>query len=173
MSKADGKSKSSRRLRVATVFTGVAAAAVGVAQTANAQDAAGPAAKQGVQHPGTAMAKRISGSIRSAGDCAYRAAPIDPTWLHISTSSRGDYVSFCFGGKGIIQSPPGIGLFHQCGGNNKGFLVGSSGGGKLLSTTFGPGTTYRQLDWPHFLDVTINGWTGNDKCPVAPYVEDQ
>jgi hypothetical protein len=168
MSLAGGKSK--RTLRVATVFTGVAAVAVGMAQAANAQDAAQPAAKQTTTLPGRAIgeAVRISGSIRSAWNCHYFGE--DPSWLHVSTlaDSYGPYMSACFGGKGIMHSPPGSGLFAECGGNNKGYINGNSNGGTIESVGFGPGTTYRKVYMAHYDDVVITGWTGADKCPATP-----
>ena len=163
--------KSRRTLRVATVFTGVAAVAVGMAQAANAQDGAAPAAKQASRHLGRAISQavRIDGSIRSVVNCAFLNE--DPTWLHISTinSGFGHYISVCFGYKGIMESPPGSGMYAECGGNNKGYIDGESGGGTIESTSFGPGTTYRKVHMSHYDDVLITGWTGDDKCPGTPY----
>src|ERR1700729_416819 len=133
MSPAGGKSKSRRTLRVATVFTGVAVAAVGMAQAANAQDGTNPAAKQTSRHLGRAVgqAVRIDGSIKSVVNCANTLTAKgfvdeDPTWLHISTinSGFGHYISVCFGYKGIMESPPGLGMYAECGGNNKGYING-------------------------------------------------
>jgi hypothetical protein len=107
-------------MRVATIFTGVAAATVGVTQVANAQDAAHPAAKQTSKHIGRAMrpASAIFGSIRSAAHCALSGT--DKTWLHVSTityfSDGYGYTSLCFGFKGIFDSPLFTGIRAECGG---------------------------------------------------------
>jgi hypothetical protein len=178
MSLPGGKSKSRRTLRVATVFTGVAVAAVGMAQAANAQDGAKPAARQASSHLGRATGQgvRIDGSIKSVVNCAntyttHGWVDDDPTWLHISThnSPFGHYISVCFGFAGIMHSPPGSGMWAECGGNNYGYINGMSGGGTIESTTFGPGTTYRKVRMSYYDDVLINGWTGDDKCPGTPY----
>lgn len=159
-----GHSKSRKSIRVATVFTGIAACTAGMAQVANAQDAA-------TAEPAN------QGSIRHASACGYHGT--DPTWLHVSTNfllgaSRGGspnytYItSVCFGYKGAYSSPPGIGINAECGGNNKGWLGGKNGGTSVFAQ-FGAGTKYRDLYWSHLLAVDISGWGGTDKCPEAPY----
>jgi hypothetical protein len=163
-------------MRVATIFTGVAACAVGMAQAANAQ-VTDPANARDVRPPHAARpAGAIFGSIRDASACGARG--VDPNWLHVSTNfllgqSRGGspnytYVtSVCFGFKGEYQSPPGIGINAECGGNNHGFVLGVNNG-RSRSFFFGPGTGYHDLSWSHLYTVAINSWTGNDKCGEAP-----
>jgi hypothetical protein len=156
-------------MRVATLFTGVAAATIGMAQAANAQEAA-PAATHTPKHTGGALvpAGRFDGSIRYSTDCANRG--IDKNWLHVSTntgSSIDPYQSYCFGFKGIWSSPPGIGINYECGGNNHGYLDGENGG-RSVSFHFGPGTTYRANKWSHLWDVLITSWTGTDACGLPP-----
>lgn len=69
MDAAGGKSSTRKSMRVATIFTGVAACTAGMVQVANAQDVAQAA----VKHVGRAArpAGRIAGSIRSAVACGY------------------------------------------------------------------------------------------------------
>ena len=149
-------------MRVATIFTGVAACTLGVAPVANAQDAA---------HVARAIpAGRSYGSIRLAYGCG--AQGIDKPWLHVSTTSYNDYgyiyTSICFGYAGLWNSPPYTGMRAECGGNNHGLLVGTTAAGRKWSAGFGPGTGYRTLNEAHLTGVFVNSWTGTDKCPIAP-----
>jgi hypothetical protein len=142
-------------MRVATVFTGVAAATVGVTQVANA--AIRPAG-------------RYAGSIREASNCGERG--IDKAWLHVSTTSYGDlvtlYVSDCFGFKGTWLSPPNTGINAECGGGNFGYLIGRYDKGGSWVANFGPATTYHKLSKSHLSTVAIDSWSGNDTCGKAP-----
>jgi hypothetical protein len=168
-----GKSKSRRSMRVATIFTGVAAVTVGVTQAANAQDVAHPAAKPTAEHAGRAVRPdgKIDGSIQYFGSCA--ASHVHPNWLHISTGGNrligANFIgSTCFGFAGIYASPPGAGIYGECGGNNYGYIDGRNKG-KTVSITFGPGTTYREFSWSHYSEVLITKWKGTDGCPEAPF----
>lgn len=168
-----GKSKSKRSMRVATIFTGVAAVTVGVTQAANAQDVAHPATKPTAKHAGHAVRPdgRFDGSIGYFASCA--ASHVHPNWLHVSTGGlpffgEGIVGSACFGFAGIYSSPPGTGIFAERGGNNYGYINGENDG-KIVSTAFGPGTTYRRFTWSHYDDVLITKWTGKDACPAAPF----
>jgi hypothetical protein len=168
-----GKSKSRRSMRVATIFTGVAAVTVGVTQAANAQDVAHPAAKPTAEHAGRAMRPdgRVDGSIEYYGSCA--GDGVDPHWLHISTAGlpffgRNIIGSACFGFAGIYSSPPGTGIYGECGGGNYGYIDGENRG-KIVSLAFGPATTYRHFTWSHYDDVLISKWKGNDTCTFATY----
>jgi len=172
--------KPRRSMRVATIFTGVAAATIGVAQVANAQ-AVRPANAQD-HRPATMGGMRgmrpaaALSSIRSSIDCTGNGK--DPHWLHVSTAFLDPFggshvVSQCFGFKGYYVSPPKtVGAFAECGGTNHGFLVGAYGG-RSKSFFYGPGTTYHTLNWSHLYGVDINSWTGNDACPEAPYLGEQ
>jgi hypothetical protein len=161
---ASSKSKTRKSMRVATVFTGVAACAVGAAPLANAQETH-PATNLGALRP----AGPLANSIRKVSDCARNG--VDKTWLHVSTTQYIDgshfYFSMCFGFKGAYHSPPGTGVRAECGGNNFGFLLGSNNG---VSTgfDFGPGTTYHGLNWSHLYTVGISSWSGTKQCPLAP-----
>jgi hypothetical protein len=165
MSAANGKLRSRRSMRVATIFTGVAACTAGATQVANAQEV----------HPANeARPTYVYGSIRDSYACGFLGT--HKTWLHVSTTSYnsggagGTGVSIrsvCFGFRGSYYSPPYTGIRAECGGNNYGFLDGSADG-RPRSTTFGPGTTYRTLSWSHLYLVRINSWAGNDTCPEAP-----
>jgi hypothetical protein len=173
----NGKSMSRKSMRVATIFTGVAACTAVVAPVANAQDAAHPVSRNTSKHIGRAfrLASK-NGSIRDASSCGNRG--VDHTWLHVSTNfllgqSRGGspnytYVtSVCFGFKGSYYSPPGIGINAECGGNNHGVVFGYKP--QFWSFFFGPGTTYHALYKSSLYGVEIDGWTGNDQCPRAPH----
>jgi hypothetical protein len=169
MNAASGKPKRKTSMRVATVFTGVAAAMVGVTQAANAQDAghamAKPTARQAVRPAG-----RLNGSIRESGNCT-AISDRYPTWLHVATKffpSTNVMDSACFGGKGIYSSPPGVGIYGECGGNNYGYIDGTNNN-TTVSMHFVPGTTYHLFKWAHYDDVLITSWKGTDKCPVIPY----
>jgi hypothetical protein len=169
MDTTSSKPRRRKTMRVATIFTGVAATTAGVMQVAHAQDIR-PAGTQDIR-PGHAAlpAGRLSGSIRSAPTCGDRG--IDKNWLHVSTTFyiglSFDYTSVCFGFRGTFQSPPDTGVRAECGGNNHGFLLGVNGG-RSKSFLFGPGTTYHRLSWSHLYTVAINSWTGADACPRAP-----
>jgi hypothetical protein len=159
MGAASSKSRAKKSMRVATIFTGVAAFTTGMAQVADAQDthaAVRPTSKNigRAVHP----AGRVDGSIEYA-DCTEYSYP---TWFHYLAMSRTVF-SYCFGDYGAWYSPPGVGLLSQCGGNNHGGLLGAKGGANV-SATYGPGTTWRKLDWSHFYLITINSWTGHDGC---------
>jgi hypothetical protein len=170
----DKKSKRGRAMRVATVFTGVAAAAVGIPQVANAQEVAHPAAKPTSKQTGRTVGpdvKRIDGSIQYYDSCG--AVKVHPTWLHVGTffySPEGAFGpglypgSVCFGDAGILSSPPGTGFFGECGGNNYGYINGENKG-KIVSLAFGPGKTWNEnVSWSHYDDVLITKWAGTDTC---------
>jgi hypothetical protein len=159
-------------MRVATIFTGVACAVGGATQVANAQDAGHTAARHMSEHAGRAIPNSpVYGSIRSAYLCGLRGS--HQNWLHYAAyySYYTPNTSFCFGYKGLSESPPGVGIYSECGGNNHGLLVGVTTAGRKWSTGFGPGTTYRKLDEAHLTAIYINSWTGNDKCGEAPAVK--
>jgi len=133
------KPSTRRAMRVATVFTGAAAAATGF----------GPAAMAAPVHQAQPANGRISGSIRSAS-CTH-----EPHWLQFE--SRYD-VCFAFGFRGE-WSYNGNYVSSQCGGTNYGFLKFTSG--KTIS--YGPGTYFRRIG-KDLRVLTIDGWTGSDEC---------
>jgi hypothetical protein len=159
MDAVNSKSMPRKSMRVATIFTGVAACTVGVTQVANAQDAA----KNTSKHIGRTIrpAGRVNGSIRYVTDCGLKG--IDGTWLHLEMS-RLNSPSFCYGFRGEYASPPGIGVFQECGGNNHGWLAGHYQDGSHWSLHYGPGTAYHYLDAYSLSNVIINSWTGHDAC---------
>jgi hypothetical protein len=173
MGAANSGSRRRKSMQVATLFTGVAACTVGIAQAAYAMDAAPPAGGHTPNHPGQAARPdgRASGSIRYASSCFI--PNIDKTWVHISVNSlRSDdpYRSFCFGFRGSFDGPPGVGINAYCAGNNYGYLMGL--GGRSWSTRFTQGTTYHKLVEPHLDNVQIDGWAGNDTCGRPPNWQD-
>jgi hypothetical protein len=142
-------------MRVATVFTGAAAAAVGFAPAALA--APGHAAAQG--HPARANARAQAmrpdtGSIRSTG-CTTN------TWVHIeySTLFITDYCrAIGFEGRMKLKSAP-LAMNAQCGGNNVGTIYYDGGG----SLSYGQGTTYRPV-YHSVSSVSILYWKGTEQC---------
>jgi hypothetical protein len=171
MTAASSKSRPRKSMRVATIFTGVAAATIGMTQVAQAQETAHPAARPTPRNNGRFVrpAERVSGSIRQDSDCANRG--IDKNWLHVSTNtsfSENPYQSICFGFRGMSVSPPYIGINAECGGNNHGYLAGLAANGRSWFSSFGPGTTYRKLVEPHLNEVYIRSWTGTDACGKPP-----
>jgi hypothetical protein len=162
MDAASSKSRTRKSMRVATIFTGVAACTGGMTQAAHAQ-AIRP---ETTARPATA----VYGSIRWVLNCAQDNK--DSHFMHYSTVISSPYQfrgSICFGFKGSDYSPPGIGVRYECGGNNHGFVEGTNGG-RFESYNFGPGNGYHALFWSHLDGVDINSWTGADKCGVAPGV---
>src|ERR1700722_8864863 len=164
MDAASTKKRPRRTMRVATIFTGVAALTTGVTQVANAQDMR------------TAVpAGAVSGNIKSVSNCGSKG--IDATWLHVSTVSNysvlgvptTEYISDCLGNKGEFKSPRGTGIIAECGGNNYGFMSGLSANYIVgWGDTYGPGTTYRAIHGAHLSTVFISRWAGTDKCKKAP-----
>jgi hypothetical protein len=171
MGSASSKSRPRRSMRVATVFTGIAACTAGMTQVAEARDAAHRAAIR--------PAASTYGSIKDSIACGDKGT--HPSWLHVSTTAASTsdgldhniITSVCFGDYGTYESPPYYGMRAECGGTNHGFLVGSvvsnEGASVPVSATFGPGTTYRTLFWAHLWTVAINSWTGDDTCGRAPH----
>jgi hypothetical protein len=172
MDAASGKSRPRKSMRVATIFTGVAACTFGAAtQVANAQEAAPHAAAQTLKDAGRAIPdSAVYGSIRSTYLCFRRG--INKTWLHYAAyySYDSPVGSWCVGYKGLLESPAGVGIYSECGGNNHGLLVGTTAAGRKWSTGFGPGTTYRKLNEAHLTAIYVNSWTGNDKCGKPPMI---
>jgi hypothetical protein len=168
MGAVSSKSKPRKSMRVATIFTGVAACTVGVTQVANAQDVTHAAHKASAKHIGRQLRPEVSrfGSIRSNSGCVYKDA--DPTWVHAYwwDASQDTSLSMCYGFKGDIVSPPGVGITYECGGNNHGSMLGySDNGNKQWLYDYGPATTYTHLNKGSLYQIGIWSWTGTDKCP--------
>jgi hypothetical protein len=155
-------------MRVATIFTGVAACVVGGTQVANAQEVR-PAGTQDIQGYGQAALPGwvYSGYITSAIACGN--AGVDKPWLHVSTTNpqTNKITSLCFGNQGRSVSPRFVGARAECGGTNHGVLTGFKNSSSVYFK-FGPGTTYAKLSWSHLNTVYIGSWTGTDQCPKAP-----
>jgi hypothetical protein len=145
-------------MRVATVFTGAAAAAVAftpgaMAATGHTPAEGHPARATGTTH--TTGPDVHSKSIRSAG-CTTN------TWLHIQYSSTFRTLCKAFGFKGrMTPAHEPLAMNAQCGGNNYGVIY--YGGNKTV--TFGPGTTYRTFNsFRYVSEVAISRWNGTDEC---------
>jgi hypothetical protein len=144
-------------MRVATVFTGIAAATAGVTQVANAQDLT-------QARPGAAAYSKY-GSIRSVFECQLgRKTPIDTTWVHLwwDNVQLQTSESECYGYRGSIYDPPGSGITWECGGENYGYLTGVNNG-RSESYHFIP-NGYHRLNWSHLYGVLIDSWAGTNKC---------
>jgi hypothetical protein len=143
-------------MRVATVFTGAAAAAVGFAPAAMAAPVDAAAQGHLAQANGRAQAMRLdANSIKSSG-CTTN------TWLHVEYFSpvRELCKAFGFAGKMKPLGAP-LEMSAQCGGNNYGTIFSSQG----KKTPYGPGTTYREFSLPISVSyVSITHWNGTDKC---------
>jgi hypothetical protein len=140
------KPSTRRAMRVATVFTGAAAAATGF----------GPAAMAAPVHQAQPAFGKISGSIRD-GSCRS-----EPHWLQLAQRIPGTQIScIAYGFRGE-WSEGGAFISSQCGGTNYGFLKFTSG--KTIS--YGPGNYFRAINKDMRL-ITIDGWTGNDNCQTG------
>jgi hypothetical protein len=163
---------SKKTMRVATIFTGIAASTLAVGQQANAQDVVHPVTTHTPKQVGRTMrpAYRESGSIRHAYSCynAYGGANVDKTWVHIWTevfnvSYQESLVTDCYGYKGTSLSPRGHGVIAVCGGENHGYLTGDNNG-QYWVYDFKAGTKTIALSKTSLYDVTITGWSGADQC---------
>jgi hypothetical protein len=147
-------SKPKRSMRVATIFTGIAACTMAMAYGGTAQAATHTPVKNTPK--GTGLTNRpayaTSGSIREVVSCGSN------TWLHVE--SEDNFGSFCFGFYGTSVPTNEVGMYAQCGGNNFGWLSSAD----RTPIAYGTGTTYRTLKWPHLDHVHISGWTGDDTC---------
>lgn len=158
-------------MRVATLFTGFAAATVGMTQMANAQDTAHTAAKPSSKHIGRAIRLDAADTtIESVFACG--AGRSHGNWLHVSTTIYQEYgsyfyTSFCFGFEGTKYSPSGTGVRTECGGNNYGYLAGYVKG-VPWAVSFKPGTKYAAINKSHLSTVHISSWKGTDACGEAP-----
>lgn len=162
------KQKSARCLRVATVFTGAAACAVGFGPAANAQPVhaqAGVALAPGAAHHRTRFQVRPDGEETncSAGKS---------TWFHLySKSGLGSHIEWCVGFSGYTPLNGIVTAQGFCGGNNSGSFLGSNG----VWHHFGHGTTIylfkAKNGFPGSVyevqGVSIFSWKGADKCPAT------
>jgi hypothetical protein len=161
VSSAVGKSTSKKKIRVATVFTGVTACAA-------------------VFAPAAAHAAEAAPDIKGESCTTFG----NPTWLHVGTTRS--YACFGFTGDfntwAHFQEYPE--LEDWCGGNNYGYFAGaflSSAGDAFLGGwgsgfAYHQGTTYAEppktnLGFPtggfELSDIHISGWSGTDKCAIG------
>lgn len=144
MSKATRTSR--KTMRIATVFTGAAVAAVGFAPAALAAPTAPPA-------PGRPPAP--ASSIRRTG-CTTNQ------WVHISYESIFRTECAAYGFVGI--STAGFFMKGYCGGNNFGQLLYSSG----KVRTYGNGNTYNHtLSGDYLSAIKNSGWNKSNKDTCA------
>jgi hypothetical protein len=175
MTSGSTRSRTKKTLRVATMFTGVAALTVGVTQAANAEDVAHALTRPALKDNAIRPNARAYGNIKDYEDCAFHH--VDPTWVHVATAlweytnSGNQYIdrSVCFGGAGTYSSPPGRGMYGECGGNNYGTIAGYENG-LYVGFNFKPGTKYAWFSpsWSHYDTVVISKWAGTDTCPINP-----
>jgi hypothetical protein len=148
-----------RVMRVATTFTGAAAAAVALnpaamAATGKAEAHATNQLRRAVTHGN----RRLSGSIRE-GDCT------NSHWMHLEQPYNSGE---CFGYHGLLDLSPYPNARAYCGGNNSGIFWGS-GPGNNSYYWFYQGKTYAHLPKtsPYFYvrEIGIIAWKGEDTCP--------
>jgi hypothetical protein len=169
-----GKAKRRKSMRVATIFTGVAACTVGMTHAANAQDATHKPTSRHIGRQARPATEIRYGAIASSSNCTLKN-DVNPTWLHLWWSDGPAYdppltPEICYGGRGSVYSPPTVGVTFECGGNNYGSLIGYSDGGKKeWIFNYHPGTTFAYLDKGSLWEVAIWSWKGADKCADINY----
>jgi len=144
--------------RVATIFTGTAAAAAAFVPAAQAGTVGQPLNMQA----GTVKPLNTGGKIKP--DYTIRgsieAAPCSkvPQWLHLANKDG----QFCFGYKGTVEYNGQFNtVSHECGGTNHGGLRSPEG----TNWGFGPGTTWTKPGIYYLSSITINGWvTSTHRC---------
>jgi hypothetical protein len=139
-------------MRVATLFTGVAAVAA-VAPAAHAGTE--PAQPSHQARPG-ATRSRIRPDIQLTSKCS-----TVPRWVHLRSSQGG---SWCYGYAGFTTTY-GINTVSICGGNNSGWLWNSYSS----PTHFGRGTTWVHLPWkgvthPNAISISKSYPGGTVRC---------
>jgi hypothetical protein len=153
MSTATRKATSRKAMRVATVFTGAAAAAVAYAPAALAAPGHAPAQGRTALVNGKTQAAGPRTTIQSKG-----CGTSDVHWLHLEYASlfRSKLCkAFGFAGfKTVAQD-----FYAECGGNNYGTIYWKTG-----SLGFGPGNTYRSVTERDISGVSIYSWKGTDHC---------
>lgn len=173
MEPATRKASARKAMRVATVFTGAAAAAFAApAAMAGTGHAAGAGNKTVTHRPmdHIAATRVLNNSGRQSGSIQRRpgfsACEGTPHWVHLIGSGVSGSAEACFGFKGLYDVSGGFrnpwGLNYECGANNHGFL-----NPKTSAQSFNVGTTYRKEFNLHMNSIRINGWNGNDTCPVS------
>jgi hypothetical protein len=153
------KAASRKTVRVATTFTGAAACAVTFAPTVAAGTGQPAAAQPGHQHKVHRIQAITQANCRGTNQSH---------WMHMGTETT----VTCFGFRGATHVRPNpFKITSFCGGNNSGFIYGTSAGGNAASIFFGHGTYYNQFQTPspplHASFVSIIGFGGNDKCPAT------
>lgn len=161
MNTATRRTTARKAMRVATVFTGAAAAAVAFAPGAVAAPAHAVArAAPDSQPPGPIV---YFGNIQSKG-CT------NNTWLHVAYTVFASIFVFkrCkqFGNAGdmVPKSNPLL-MSAQCGGNNVGFIDYSNNGIQSQLLRFRQGSTYRTFASDlQVSQVSISHWSGTKQC---------
>jgi hypothetical protein len=160
---------SRKTMRVATLFTGVAACTFAAGQVANAQVTAHPAAhpaghspKNARRHLGAAGNTFTAGgakygSIRESTQCGQHGKGYE--WLHVISDDGA--TSYCYGYYGDYSPTSEVGITFECGGNNYGVLTGAGWYDKYYQ-----GDGYAPVDHSHLLQVYISGWGGSYGCPT-------
>jgi len=146
------KSSSRKTKRVSIAVTGVAACTA----------FAGPSAMAATVQVGQPILKAVPRipDIKERG-CGAGTS----NWFHLAFNKSQD---ICFGFTGTTNYDYFATSF--CGGNNTGYISGSSAYGKREKIHFGHGTTYAHItgvspNKPLFVSHEhISGYAGNDKC---------
>lgn len=148
------KLASTRKMRVATLFTGAAACAVGFAPTA-------AAAATGIHLPEL----HTGGTPTSIPHCTGHS-----TWMHMAFEGP-ETESACFGYTGYdynVASHNTTYAFQICGGNNVGTYYGvNRHTNQYTDAGYREGTTWVSLPGNSTWDVSTvynSGWSHSDKC---------
>jgi hypothetical protein len=167
MSTATRTTASRKAMRVATVFTGAAAAAVlPSAAMAGTATPVRPTDHIEALRPANSSGK-VYGSIRRQPQCDFPGAT-KPQWVHIIGVGAGGSTETCFGFAGLWDVSGGLAnewtINYECGGTNFGALNPLTD-----SQSFGPGTGYRKEHGFHMNSIDIFAWSSGGKtCPLSP-----
>jgi len=146
-----------KAFRVATIFTGVAAATAGFAPTA----IAGPVGPVGPKISG-----RLDGTTVEA--CNNNTTQ----WVHMYYPKADHHGPECFGGVGTIPIRPGIRFAGLCAGNNYGSFYGVSALGSPVHRTFGSGSWLHMsssYNHPIISKIVLKGHNHTiPTCPQTP-----
>jgi hypothetical protein len=160
----DSKRAPRKAMRVATVFTGVAACAAAFVPTANAHALGRPA-----RHPALKVKPETTG-IRSVANCGSK----DATWFRAYWTIPYDSSpqSVCVGYAGKMRIA-GHDYWGYCGGNNRGSITHSIDDTIGHTKGFTPSNSIyyfrSKFGYPGSVDlissVAITKWSGSEQCP--------
>jgi len=138
-------------MRVATLFTGAAAAAVGFT----------PVAAAATGQTGTAKTTEVAilPTIQTTSNCFTSATK---HWVHLEYWNAN---KFCIGFRGYLswRGDRELTRVQECGGTNHGVVSLTNGN----LSNYGPGTGYRRFS-ADVSGLSIFSWSGTDACKAFP-----